>query len=158
MTLDQIFDHGKEATKHLFKEQGMIHPMWICEKADGEVFPICVQMPDRKQRDAFALALKETFKRHNVVRYVALLEAWVVEMPADTDVKNLDLSKSFEHHTDRREAVFVTAEDIDGSNKAGQFYILRPEHGKPTLSEFKDFSGSEKPNEGRFVRLLSEEN
>jgi hypothetical protein len=158
MTLDQIMEHGKEAASHLFKEQGVIHPMWICECENGEMLPICIQMPEGNARDAVASALKDTFRRHRVVRYVALLEAWVVEMPADTDVEKLNTSRSFEHHPDRREAVFVQAEDIDGSQRAGQFYILRPEHGKPSLSEFKDFGNQDnKPSEGRFARLLSME-
>jgi len=157
MTLDQLMEHGKEAAQHLFKKQGMIHPMWVCERENGEIFPICIQMPDREQRDAFASALKVTFKRHRVVRYVALLEAWVLEMPPETDVNKLDFSESLEHHQDRREAIFIQAEDIDGSQRSGQYYILRPEHGKPTLSEFKDLNNPSKPNEGRFVRLLNVE-
>lgn len=157
MTLDQLMEHGKEAAAHLFKEHGMLHPMWLCESANGQMIPICVEIPDRDKRDMFAQALKLTFKRNRIMRYVALLESWVLEMPAETDLKDVDFSKSFKEHPDRREAIFVQAEDIDGTQRSGLFYILRPEHGKPTLSAFKDFSNSDKPSEGRFARLLSEE-
>lgn len=130
--------------------------MWVCEKANGEVFPICVEMPDRKQRDAFADALKLTFKRHTVARYVSMVEAWVLIMPEENKA-GMDFSQSLKDHPDRREAIFIQAEDIDGSQRSGQYYILRPEHGKPTLSTFKSFDDQTKPSEGRFARLLSKE-
>ncbi len=157
MTLDQIFEHGKQAAKHLFREQGMIHPMWVCECENGQIIPICIQVPDRGKRDAFASALKGTFAHHRVVRYVAMLESWVLEMPEDTNLAKRDFSQSLEHHPDRREVIFIQAEDKDGTQKAGQYCILRPEHGKPSLSEFKDFRQSATQNEGRFARLLNTE-
>jgi hypothetical protein len=158
MTLDELFKHGQEAAAHLFKKQGMLHAMWLAETANGQLFPIVIEMPKRDSRESLVTELKDTFKRNRVVRYVAMLESWVVDFPAPAgEAITLDGYKgTLEDHEDRREAVFIQAEDINGEERSGLFYILRPEHAKPTLSPFSQNS-NDTPNTGRFARLLKKE-
>lgn len=155
MTLDQIFDHGKQTAEHLFKAQGGIHPMWICEAANGQIIPICIEMPERTEREALASALKDTFKRHDVQRYVAVIEAWAVETAEETKDLVRGYKGSLKDHPDRREVLFVTAEDVNGESIAGRFYILRPEQGQPQLSPFTELQRGR--GGGVFSRLLSTE-
>lgn len=150
MTLDELFKHGQEAAKLLFEKQGSIQPMWICEAENGEMIPICIRMPDRDDRDALSEAIKATFKRHRVVRYVSLLESWMIA--TDKNAKP-DLTQSLEFHPDRCEVVFLAAEDADGQERCGHFPILRPEHDKPTLGAFKEILNSQGSN-GRFAKML----
>jgi len=158
MTLDDIFKHGQEAAKHLFEVQGAIHPMWLAETESGQIFPICMDMPDRDKRDILSEALRATFRYHKVVRYVNFVEAWCVAMPAEakSDLMENGYEGSLQDHPDRREAVMVQAEDINGEERTGQFFILRPESGKAKLSPFKVFDNA-KHSEGRFTHLLNTE-
>lgn len=155
MTLDDLFKHGQEAAEYLFKIQGEIQPMWICETESGQMFPIAVEMPDRDKRDITIRALKDTFKRNNVVRYVSLLEAWSVAVPSYADFHK-GYSGSLADHEDRREVILIQAEDKKGEVRYGLFYILRPENAKPKLSPFKTTDSTDK-NEGRFTHLLKPE-
>ena len=153
MLIDDLFRHGQEAAKHLFKMQGAVHPMWLCQTAEGGMIPVCLEMPDHPGRDALATYLKKSFRENNIERYVAFMEAWVLETDADQPVP----PGSIEHSPDRKEVVLVTAEDKSGEQRSGVFYILRPEHGDPKLSPFKEglFKGSDLS--GRFHRLLATE-
>lgn len=137
MTLDEIFEHGKEFAQHAFKEQGEIYPMWICETELGDFIPIVMPIPEHKERDEFVANLKKVLKENKVCRYVSMLESWLhtVEDPPTT-----------------KEIVLITAEDISGTEKAGMFLIERKDKKAPTLAKFDEdgtFLG------GRFSRLLA---
>lgn len=55
-------------------------------------------------------------------------------------------------HPDRREVVAINAEDCDGANMMGWYFILRPEHGKPTLSPLHMSEATE--SAGQLMGLL----
>ena len=152
MTLQEIFDHGKEAAQHLFNVQGEIHPMWIIETKGGKIAPMIVQMDDK---DRVVKAIKKALNGLEAVRYVSILEAWMLDISKDRDLpESIKLGAPVSQHPDRREILTIYAEDkVDGS-MSGYFYILRPETGKPRLSAFKEAPRSER-NEGRFVNLFS---
>lgn len=154
MTLEEIFDHGKEAAKHLFDMQGEIHPMWIVETKNNEIVPIMVPMIDG-HKDEVSLAIKKALKKLKAVRYVSMVEAWMLDIAKDKKVpESIRKGGSVSSHPDRREIVAINAEDKTEGSMSGMFYILRPEIGKPRLSNFKENPRSTQ-EEGRFVGLLT---
>lgn len=148
-TLDGLFEHGREAAREMFEAQGHVAPMWIAVTRDGTIMPIVTQMPDEK--DDLIEAIKMIFEDRQVVRYVSILEAWMVRPEKPEIPESHRLGASLASHPDREEVIFITAED-GKTSKTGVYHILRPEYGKPKLSEFKDYSGG--TNEGRFTRLM----
>lgn len=151
MTLESIFDHGKDAAKHLFDMQCKINPMWIIETKNGQRVPMMVEMNENK--DEVAKAIKKALKKLKAVRYVSILEAWAIETKDHKIPESLLLGAPVSQHPDRREVVIVQAEDKVEGSMSGMFYILRPETGKPRLSGFKENPRTER-QEGRFVNLL----
>lgn len=150
--LENIFDHGREFAKHIFDVQGHIHPMWIIDTKNGDRVPMMVEIGENK--DEVAKAIRKALKKIGAVRYVSLLEAWMVETRDQKIPESLLLGAPVSQHPDRREIVCINAEDKIEGSMSGIFYILRPEIGKPRLAGFKEFPHSEK-QEGRFVKLLS---
>ena len=65
--------------------------------------------------------------------------------------RNLD-TKPIRKHPDRKEIIFILAEDKYHS-RTGLYYILRPKVGKPRLSEFQESEKAEHI-EGTFTSLL----
>lgn len=151
MTLEEIFDHGKDAAKHLFDMQGEVHPMWIIENKKGEIIPMMVPMIGDK--DELSVAIKKALKKLEAVRYVSIVEAWMLDIAKEKKLpESVQLGAPISQHPDRREIVAVNAEDKAGGSMSGMFYILRPEIGKPRLSNFKEIPDTKQ--EGRFVNLL----
>lgn len=151
MTLNEIFDHGKDAAKHLFDTQGEVHPMWIIENNKGEITPMIVPMVGDKNE--IAKAVGKALKELKAVRYVSIIEAWTLEPKSKELPESIKLGAPVSQHPDRREVIWIIAEEKGGSI-AGMYYILRPEKGKPVLSPFKTLPKSEH-QEGRFVNLLA---
>lgn len=153
MTLESIFDHGKETAKYIFDMQGDIKPMWIVETKDGDRVPMMVEITSNK--DEVAEAVKKALKKLKAVRYVSILEAWAIETKDQKIPESLLLGAPVSQHPDRREIVAIFAQDKVEGCMSGMFYILRPEIGKPRLSGFKEYPKSDK-HEGRFVNLLED--
>jgi hypothetical protein len=148
-TLDELFEHGRDVAKELFEAQGHIAPMWIAVDEEGRIFPIVAPI-ETDHKDEYIEAIKMIFEEKQVVRYVSLLEAWMVKSPEIP--KSHLLGASLASHPDREEVIFITAEDKKGS-RTGEYHILRPEHGKPKLGTFKNLGDVK--NEGRFTGLLT---
>jgi len=155
MTLDEIFKSGKQFAKIAFKAQGQVYPMWIFETDDGRHIPITAPLETMVDKQRVAEALKTVFRKEKAVRYVALLEAWILETSTkeagEKVLSELDIIPVREH-PQKKEAIFITAQDKYHS-KSGLYYIIRPKSGKPRLSRFKDTSTSQEM-EGTFMDLL----
>src|SRR5512143_40153 len=153
MTLEEIFDHGKEAARYIFDMQGEVHPMWIIETKKGDIVPVMVPMIGDK--DEISLAIRKGLKKLRAVRYVSMVEAWALDVGKDKKIpENIKLGAPVSQHPDRREIVAINAEDKTEGAMSGMFYILRPEIGKPRLSNFNELPRLSQ-QEGRFVNLLS---
>lgn len=155
MDIHELYKHGQEAARMLFDKTGEIQPMWICITKGGVVMPIVAPMTDKEQ---LAEALRELFREKQVVCYVSMLECWMLlGKPERTkDFQKYIEGASISQHPERREAVNIVAESKD-TQLMGHFFILRPEHGKPTLSPFKNLSAEGAHVEGRFVKMLEDE-
>jgi len=151
MTLEGIFKHGVETAPVLFNESGALAPMWIGETKDGMIIPMVCPFHTIDEKDMMVEAIKILFKQRGVVRHVSLVEAWMVE--ANEIPESIKLGGDAASHPERREVIHIVAEDADGKQLCGHYFILRPENGPPKLSEFKRIDGSRL--EGRFTGLLA---
>ncbi len=149
MTLDKLFERGKEFAKLAFKEQGTVHPMWIMETEDGTHIPMTLPVSVMEDKDRLAAGLKDLMHKAQVVRYVSILESWVVTVDKKDDV---EMVLPVSEQPDKRECVLITAEDKYHC-LSGMFMIERTAD-KAELSKFKE--NDTKELEGRFIGLLSD--
>ncbi len=132
-TLKRLFEIASKTVGKIFLEDGEISPMWhavAISEDDGKEYQIVIATPwcSIEEKHGAVAALREMFREHNVQRYVFVCEGWMVE------VRKLPNEIAPSEHPDRREVITIVAEDRDGSQMSGQFYILRPEHGPAKLS------------------------
>lgn len=132
------------------KYQGL-RPIWFCFTADGEHFTLDKMLPDK---DLQAKFVRFIFQEKDVVAYIFVDEAWVVEATVkDADsVTAMAARVGLEFHPDRREVVVIHAEDAT-SNLSCHRDIIRPAGARAYLGPLvmhDDISRSE----GRFVGLL----
>lgn len=159
LTLETMLAHAAKVARHTFQERGEVQPMWVGHRADGElVFFTPRHFSNARDKDATVAQVRAVFRTQRVVMFSYICEAWVLDSRATTPesaeraMQMLSAGGSLEHHPDRREIVAVQAEDKTRS-LMGHYFILRPEHGKPTLSPFRRMPESE-VREGRMVGLL----
>lgn len=148
---------SKQAEK-LFRMQGIIYPLYHAIKADGQ--HAILKNPD-SDKDVGVAMVKAWFELNDVDRYVFFDEAWVID--AKGGIPPLDMEKiareGLRNHPDRREAVAFFAENRRGEMLRGNRWILRPEHGRASLSPLKiDDVPPGSHSEGRMVGLLKTEN
>lgn len=148
-----LAEHASSLAQDQFAANGYVLPMWIFETSRGQRIPLVLSSvgnnPEEKARTFEGIA--SLIRAMKPARYASIMEVWVVEGHAALEVGD-DIAPS--EHEDRREAVIVTAEDQSGAQIMGTHYILRPEHGRPTLSPVKWHEGGEM--RGRGARLIGD--
>ena len=152
MTLEELFNHGKEFAKHAFEEQGFLCPMWLIETANGEHFPVMVPFETRSDKIAAVEALKELLQSKKAVRYVSMVEAWTKAVKTREEMDRLYEAGPLSEHPDREEILYILAEDKHHM-RSGIFRIIRPVNGDPYLSEFEAHPENCE-SEGTFTHLL----
>ena len=75
-TLDQHFEKTLRRVRAEFKRTGEIYPRFKCV-TDAESFNVPVNWPDRGARAAACAALRDSFRRRGVNRYLFVSEVWV---------------------------------------------------------------------------------
>lgn len=112
-----------------FKRHGRVTALVGIVPLDGEpAAHFLTPEPDA----ALMLAAKEA------IATIVVSESWM--LPADNPdtaadvMAHLRSGKPASEHPDAREVVFHVASMADGTTAAAVQFILRPEHGKPTLS------------------------
>ena len=135
MTLEQLFEHARDRAADMFNHCGEVLPMWHAVTSNDEHLIIATPWsgPDEKQQTVESL--RAMFEEKHVKQLAFVCEAWVLQLPADTDIDTDNLPVPSEH-PDRREVLRINVEDNKGNVISGSYYILRPEHGKPKLSKF----------------------
>jgi len=123
-TLDQQFEKTLRRVRAEFERTGEIHPRFKCV-TDAESFDVPVNWPDRSAKAAVCAALRDTFRRRRVNRYLFANEGWVrktLGLPGllPTDDPN------------RGECVFVIAVERNGPRRFAFAEITRNE-GTATL-------------------------
>lgn len=131
-TLRELFENAKINATHIFYRDGNVAPIWHAVPEHGPHMLCVTPWGDDDEKDMAIAFLRDKFKEENVQRFVFIVEAWIVKG------KNALSGPQPSKHPDRREVLRITAEDRNGSTMSGHYYILRPEHGPATLSDFHE--------------------
>jgi len=83
-TLDQHFDDVLRRTRADFERTGAIRPVFECV-ADGERFDVPAHWPDGISKATACAALRDSFRRRGVNRYVFASQYWVGKTPGPAD-------------------------------------------------------------------------
>jgi hypothetical protein len=102
-TLDQHLDDMLGRVRAEFARTGKIHHVFECV-TDREIFHVPANWPDRSARAAACAALRDSFRRREVNRYVFAFEAWAGKTPGLRPTDD----------PDRGEAVQVIAVERNG--------------------------------------------
>jgi hypothetical protein len=113
-TLDQHLDDALGRVRAEFERTGEIYPRFECV-TDGESFQVPAGWPDRSAKAAACAALRESFRRRGVNRYVLFSEAWVGKTPGLRPTDDLD----------RGELVHVIAFERNGPRRYASAEITR---------------------------------
>jgi hypothetical protein len=136
----ELFSFARKQAFKLFHDTGEVLPMWHALAGNGEHLVIATPWQNDDEKDDAVRTLRRLFEHREVSCFVFICEAWAVKLnePIKPGSRLLldDLPRPSEHE-DRREVLRINAEDRAGNVLSGQYYILRPEHGKPTLSKFE---------------------
>jgi hypothetical protein len=153
--LEELYAKQIDFCRKIFEECEEVQPMWVGQSADNEVYPVTAVFNSFEEKEATAMALKEIFERFNVVRYVSMLESWMVVADAKTYDPNTEMRPS--QHPNRTEVIIISGED--GENEIfGYFKIIREDGKKPTLSKFERKNGEGFSSKGLFSELLPRRN
>ena len=158
MTLKQMITTASKTIEQLFRKDDFIAPIYHLLKSDGTHMVWGGLGEDKDEMTAIA---RRIMRELEIVSYVFIDEAWILETKPRTPAEDAEVIRFCQEfgvsaHPDRREVVMFYAESKDGERLMAQRYILRPEHGKPTLSPLQfapeKFSGGRVT--GRMTGLL----
>jgi hypothetical protein len=79
-TLDQHLEEMLRRVRIEFERTGEIHPGFEC-LTDAEIFNVPANWPDRRAQAAAFAALRDSFRRRRVNRYLYVGEVWVSKTP-----------------------------------------------------------------------------
>lgn len=158
LSFQQLFEAARDNAKRLFLESDNyeVAPLWHAISGDNENMLIMTPWYSNEEKAETVVGLRMLFAAAQVKRYAFICEAWTVHVPIGMDWRE-EMPPS--QHPDRREVLRIMVEDRNGQRKSGSYFILRPEHGPPTLSPFHeddpgwDFGG---PMSGMLAPLPTE--
>jgi hypothetical protein len=151
-TLKALIEFASQKSEDIFRKTGGLLPMYhaICEDKSHRI----ILQPDTDTKDEAVEIVKAAFAMLRVDRYCFMSEAWLlVGDPVKVDLAKIE-REGLEWHPDRREVVSFLAENRRGERLTGCRFILRPEHGKATLSPLRLDKMENLTTEGRMVGLL----
>jgi len=136
--LQDFFACAAENAARMFNtsDDHEVLPMWHAVNRSDEHIIIATPWSNDFEKNAVEHHLRKMFQATGVKRLAFISEAWVATIHEPT-AGALANSPRPSEHPDRREVLMVRAEDRDGTAMSGFYFILRPEHGKPTLSPLK---------------------
>ena len=150
--LRDLFDVAAENAARMFNESDdhEVLPMWHAVFGNNEHALIATPWSNDEEKQITVNGLRKMFAAKQVKRYAFIVEAWIAQVTTMREVRD---GPRPSQHPDRREVLMITAEDRDGSQIIGQYYILRPEHGPPKLSplEVQPYDSTT----GRMIGLLT---
>jgi hypothetical protein len=150
--LRRLIEKASDAAERTFLSTGSFPPMWHMMTAEGDDLFIGATLADKNM--AVAL-IKAMMILHNVVRYVFIDEAWLLDRSGAVDPAELKrLNRDgLEHHPERQEVLMFMAEDQSAGALTGRRAIIRAPGRKARLGPLiidRDLLASE----GRMVGLL----
>ena len=72
-----LAEHAADFARNKFKDTGEVSPMIIADTADGHRLVVPTVLGSAEQKDAVSESLRAQFKAKGVVRYAAMMEAWM---------------------------------------------------------------------------------
>jgi hypothetical protein len=132
--------HARTSKEMFLKDGELFAPLWLIESKDGKMTVLSAPLIGTVDRDKHADTIRQAIKQLDGVRYVCAQEAWFLALPEGATDLNVRPSQS----PDRREALMVMGEDINGEQRTGSYEIKRDADGKPRLEPFEEaneFSG-----------------
>jgi len=136
-----------------FDGDSVMVPMWIVD--NGELNIIATPWADDHEKRAALTFVRAKMKELKAYRYAQIAEVWALSAAKEVP-ESIRLGGSVSTHPDRREAVIAIAEDKQGNCIKMTRYILRPEHGKATLSEPEYMFFEAKDTQGLMTHLLQD--
>jgi hypothetical protein len=115
-TLDQHFDQTLRRVRTEFERSGEVHPGFECV-TDAEIFHVLAHWPDPSAKGAACAALRDSFRRRGVNRYLFAGECWVGKTPGLRPADD----------PDRGESVQVLAAERNGLRRYAFAEIMRNE-------------------------------
>lgn len=153
MDLQDLFIMATGFARTHFEADGEIQPMWIGVDHNDEQVVVVTPFHSNKEKELTIKAVRELFRDKNVIRYAFICEAWMVDVKGQNvtreDVEGIVPSR----HPDRIEVINFVLEE-KGASKQAYYKIIRPDDGKPYLSDLitlEDFKV-----EGRMSGVLTE--
>ena len=123
--------------------------MWVGQDAEGILYPMTAHITDQEDKEQTIKAVREIFAKHNVVRCVAMIEAWMVTVDKDGNPGDIKPSK----RPDREEVVWLLGEGLGQQSMTGYMKIVRNSDGKGSLQEITILDDSEQIG-GLFTDVL----
>src|SRR3954462_10542871 len=146
---------SKQADK-IFRKTGRLQPMYHAVKSNGQ--HIVLPMP-HEDKDVGVAMVKVWLALEDVDRYVFMNEGWILDRLHGPDITPEEMKRITRHglsnHPDRREVLLFMAEDRRGNLLSARQFILRPEHGKASLSSLAIDDMTNVESKGRMVGLLN---
>jgi hypothetical protein len=113
-TLDQHFHERLRQVRAEFERTGEIHPGFECV-TDADIFRVPAHWPDQSAKGAACAALRDSFRRREVNRYLFASECWVGKTPGLRPAND----------PDRGESVQVIAVERNGLRRYAFADIIR---------------------------------
>jgi hypothetical protein len=142
-TLDQHFDETLRRVRAKFERSGEIHPGFECV-TDADIFHVPAHWPDGSAKGAACAALRDSFRRRGVNRYLFAGECWVGKTPGLRPADD----------PDRGESVQVIAVERNGLRRYAFADIMR-NGGTATLGPWQMNEDGEVP-QSWLLELLEE--
>jgi hypothetical protein len=140
--LRELFDIAAANAARMFLESDdyEVLPMWHAVQGNGDHVLIATPWSSEEEKLITVDMLRKVFSAKQVKRFAFIVEAWTAQITPPERIKDAEEAyREYDgprpsEHPDRREVLMITAEDRSGESIMGMYYILRPEHGPPTLS------------------------
>jgi hypothetical protein len=129
-TLKDFIEKASENASQIFNRTGQILPMVHAVTRNGD--HVIMQMPPG-DKDTSIATVRAWFVLNDVVRYVFIDEAWILETADESTIKALQTAKrSVSQHPQRKEILLLSGEDEKEGHLQIRRYIIRGK-GKPQL-------------------------
>jgi hypothetical protein len=153
--LRALIDNASMFAEQVIAARGEVAPIWHMITSDGE--EMIELTPPVHDKDTAIGLIRALMAMANVVRYIHLCEAWMLDDRKNRRYSDAEIRKIAEEglseHPDRMEVVIFQAEDHEAGMISGHRRIIRNKGDHPRLGPLELLPrGTE--SEGRFVGLL----
>lgn len=139
--------HARAVHKDFYRDGKLMAPLWLIENKDNKTLLLMTPMDENDDRDAHAQMVRGAIREFGGVRYAYAAESWFVRLDPGEPPRVRPSA-----HVDRREALMIHGEDINGEQLGIMYEIKRHEGRKPFLMKALKMSDD---FGGRFSNMFS---